>query len=154
MRCDVHRAFDSARFVLVPKQGQWVAHFLEKTAHYTSQHHNRPLQLPPNVALQFYLARFAWALFPRTKNFFESGVSRLVRVESRDSATGEYEETDKVLSLHELQSLLSVGRGRSVSPRKRKTTTSSETPDDQTRRSGMASVAAQWSEKMGSAGSG
>jgi hypothetical protein len=64
MSCSRHRAFDAGLFVFAPKRGTWVAHFMEATAHYGSQHHNRPVKLPQNVAPQFLLARFAWTPFP------------------------------------------------------------------------------------------
>lgn len=93
MSCARHRAFDAGSFVLVPKYGAWVAHFMEATAHYASQHHDRPLTLPANVAPQFLLARFAWTLFPRIKNFLEAGVPRLVRVQEKDDGSGEYDKS-------------------------------------------------------------
>ncbi|TIA35300.1 hypothetical protein D6C78_06241 [Aureobasidium pullulans] len=52
MSCSRHRAFDAGLFVFVPKRGTWVAHFMEVTAHYGSQHHNKPVKLPQNVAPQ------------------------------------------------------------------------------------------------------
>ncbi|CCG82270.1 protein of unknown function [Taphrina deformans PYCC 5710] len=119
MRTDIHRAFDQARFCIVPKEGRWVAHFLEKTVHLASQYHNRPLPVPSNVAPQFFLARLAWAIFPRIKNFFETGVPRLVRVQEKQPETGEYTETDRMMGKHDMAALLSTGRGRSSSPRKR-----------------------------------
>ena len=119
LRCDIHRAFDNAKFVIVPKEGQWVPHFLDKTAHYSTQYHNRRLIIPKAVARQFFLARFAWALFPSTKNFHESGSSRLVRIPEKNAETGDYEEMDKILGSEDLRKLLSIGRGRSSSPRKR-----------------------------------
>ena len=119
LRCDIHRAFDNAKFVIVPKEGQWTPYFLDKTVHYSTEYHNRRLAIPRAVARQFFLARFAWALFPLTKNFHESGPSRLVRIPERNAATGDYEEVNKILDSEELKKLLSVGRGRSSSSRKR-----------------------------------
>jgi hypothetical protein len=59
MSCSCNRAFDAGLFVFAPKCGTWVAHFTEVTAHYGSQHQNRPVKLPEDVVLQFLYTRFA-----------------------------------------------------------------------------------------------
>lgn len=119
MRCDLHRAFDSAKFAIVYKQGRWVAHFMEHTTNYASEHHNRPLPIPVTIAPQFLLARLAWTIFPRVKNFLESGIARLVRLPVPLPSSDEDIEIDKMLPSNEISAILSVGRGRSASPRKR-----------------------------------
>jgi len=119
MSCSRHRAFDAGLFVFAPKRGTWVAHFMEVTAHYGSQHHNRPVKLPQNVAPQFLLARFAWTLFPRIKNFLEAGAPRLVRFQSKDPVSGRLQEEDRLLGREAINKILQAGRGRSASPRKR-----------------------------------
>jgi hypothetical protein len=119
MSCSRHRAFDAGLFVFAPKRGTWVAHFMEVTAHYGSQHHNKPVKLPQNVAPQFLLARFAWTLFPRIKNFLEAGAPRLVRIQSKDPISGRFQEEDRLLGREAINKILQAGRGRSASPRKR-----------------------------------
>jgi hypothetical protein len=119
MSCSRHRAFDAGLFVFAPKRGTWVAHFMGVTAHYGSQHHNMPVKLPQNVAPQFLLARFAWTLFPRIKNFLEAGAPRLVRGQSKDPVSGRFQEEDRLLGREAISKILQAGRGRSASPRKR-----------------------------------
>jgi hypothetical protein len=119
MSCNRHRAFDASLFVFVPKCGTWVAQFMEVTAHYGSQHHNRPVKLPQNVAPQFLLARFAWTLFARIKTFLEAGTPRLIRIQSKDPISGMFKEEDRLLGREDIKKILQAGRGQSASPRKR-----------------------------------
>jgi len=64
----------------------------------------------------FLLARFAWALFPRIRNFLTRGEKRSVKLRDESSSTEEVME----LGSEELRSILrtTVG-GRSNSPQKR-----------------------------------
>lgn len=103
----------------MPKEGKWVAHYVEKTVHLGAEYHNRLLPVPSNVAPQFFIVRLAWVIFPRVKNFCETGVPRLLRVQEKQVDTGEYIETDKTLGTQDMARQLAVGRGRSSSPRKR-----------------------------------
>lgn len=84
---------------------------MEATTHYASQHHDCSLKLPANVAPQFLLARFAWTLFPRIKNFLEADVPRLVRLQEKDVVSEEYEEVDKLLSKKEISTILQRTEG-------------------------------------------
>jgi hypothetical protein len=113
------RAFNAGNFVIVYKYGAWVSHFMELTTHYTSQHHNRPVALPCNVAPEFLLARFAWTLFPRIRGFLGPGVPRLVRVREKNALSGQLEEVDKLLSEQDITGILQTGREQSPNPRKR-----------------------------------
>jgi hypothetical protein len=91
----------------------------EVTAHYGSQHHNRPVNLPQNVVLQFLLTRFAWTLFPSIKDFLEAGAPHLVRTQSKDLISGRFKEEDRLLGREAINKILQAGRGRSASLRKR-----------------------------------
>jgi HNH endonuclease len=80
MRADIHRAFDECRFILVRKDGLWVARFLELTYELGRMHHNRPPELKPGVSAMFLLVRLAWAIFPHARACLEAGGPKLVRV--------------------------------------------------------------------------
>lgn len=87
LRQDLHTAFDSKHFVIVPKQRSWRIHFLAHTADYGRLLHNRkPHALM--VSPQFLFARFAWAIIGRVKMFASlPGVKIRVR-----ASNGQWEE--------------------------------------------------------------
>lgn len=64
LRADIHKSFDMLAFVIVPKENQWVPHFLTPTHDLGGQFHNMPLQLPNSLSTESILTRFAWAIFP------------------------------------------------------------------------------------------
>lgn len=68
LRQDLHALFDTKAFVLVPKNGLPVVHFLAKGLDYCKKFHNRTTG---SLAVQpaFLYARFAWAILPLTANF-------------------------------------------------------------------------------------
>lgn len=120
LKTDMHQSFDQKHFVIVRKKGQWVAHFLRTTHDFGREFHNRPVGISPNVAIEFLLARFAWAMFPLVRSFLERGGERLVKV--RQKTTAGVVELEKLISKEHVASLIGKeqGRGRSVSPKKRK----------------------------------
>lgn len=68
LRQDIHALFDTKSFVLVPKNGLPIIHFLAKGLDYCREFHNRTtgtLAVHP----AFLYARFAWAIFPLIANF-------------------------------------------------------------------------------------
>ncbi|RPB22140.1 hypothetical protein L211DRAFT_351032 [Terfezia boudieri ATCC MYA-4762] len=61
LRDDIHRVFDNATFVIVPKNGKYVSHFLEQTTNLGHLYHNcETWEL--GVRAEFLYARFAWAV--------------------------------------------------------------------------------------------
>lgn len=125
LRPDIHRCFDRNGFVFVPKEGKWVAHFLEHTADLGRLFHNRAVtsELTGSVAPEFLLARFAAAIFPAVERFVEKG-GRLVKYRSATDEDHEViAEIDKATS--RILYGQAKGRGRSESPKKRKAGTDS-----------------------------
>jgi hypothetical protein len=112
MRADIHRAFDECRFILVRKDGLWVARFLELTYELGRMHHNRPPELKPGVSAMFLLVRLAWAIFPHARACLEAGGPKLVRVWER--TLDGIREIDKVVHPVEVSR---IDRGWSASPR-------------------------------------
>jgi hypothetical protein len=55
--------FDRAQFVIVPKSGQLVVHFLKTSPEAANLYHNVPFDHSNNVSHEALYARFAWALF-------------------------------------------------------------------------------------------
>lgn len=83
LRGDIHCAFDSRKWVLVPKCSKWTVHFLSHTVHLGPMFHNTPVTLPQDISPKFLLARFAWAIFPRVVDFLVGATTpRQVKVPS------------------------------------------------------------------------
>ncbi|KAL8935162.1 MAG: hypothetical protein Q9216_005561 [Gyalolechia sp. 2 TL-2023] len=84
LRADLHKIFDDKRFVIVPKQGRLVTHFLVPADKYVYMHHNSEIR-PTGVAIDFFFARLAWAIFPMLgKRFLKFGESKLLTVSGSD----------------------------------------------------------------------
>ncbi|KAH6631939.1 hypothetical protein F5144DRAFT_612484 [Chaetomium tenue] len=64
LRSDIQTLFNAQRFVLVPKKGAWVSHVLYGSPNdeMATLYHNVELQPLKEVAVEFLLARFAWAV--------------------------------------------------------------------------------------------
>jgi len=63
LRCDFHMAgFDRARFVIVPKCGKLIVHFLQFSREVAAQYHNTIFDHKSNISHEALYARFAWAL--------------------------------------------------------------------------------------------
>ncbi|KAF8598181.1 hypothetical protein BDV93DRAFT_609968 [Ceratobasidium sp. AG-I] len=70
LRCDIHRTFDKAYFTFVPKQNQLMAHFFDIHALEGGRFvHNCSLNEPGNLSAEYFFARLAWTVLPRTVNF-------------------------------------------------------------------------------------
>ncbi|KIM49610.1 hypothetical protein M413DRAFT_407799 [Hebeloma cylindrosporum] len=68
LRWDLHEAqFDCGTFVIVPKNGQLVVHFLQNTIENAQRYHNVTFDHKDAVANQLLYARFAWALMEIVK---------------------------------------------------------------------------------------
>lgn len=77
LRADIHRVFDDRTFVLVPKAGTIVNHFLVQTSVLGKLFHNRqPGQL--SVAPEFLFARLAWTVIPLGISFTNSAGRRII----------------------------------------------------------------------------
>jgi hypothetical protein len=69
LRWDLHLGqFDQAGFVIVPKSGQLVVHFLHSTHQSAQQYHNVQFDHKNALSHELLYARFAWALMKIVKN--------------------------------------------------------------------------------------
>ncbi|KAI4184059.1 MAG: hypothetical protein LQ346_006177 [Caloplaca aetnensis] len=89
LRADLHKVFDDRKFVIVPKQGRLVSHFLVPAEKYVYMHQNSEIQ-PTGVAIDFFFARLAWAIFPMLgKRFLKFGGKKLLVVLGKASPSFE-----------------------------------------------------------------
>ncbi|KAL9099692.1 MAG: hypothetical protein Q9163_004844 [Psora crenata] len=89
LRADIHRLFDKAAFVIVPKAGKIIVHVLSSAKELINLYHNREL-LCCKVGKQYLFARFAWAVFTSMGIFLSRGVARtLLLVEGVQEVDGE-----------------------------------------------------------------
>ena len=85
LRADLHKIFDDKKFVIVPKKGRLVSHFLVPAEKYVYMHQNSEIR-PTGVAIDFFFARLAWAIFPMLgKRFLKFGGKKLVVVPAKES---------------------------------------------------------------------
>ncbi|KAI9760551.1 MAG: hypothetical protein M1840_002389 [Geoglossum simile] len=119
LRLDLHSAFDHRKFVIVPKGGVLVTHFLQPTSCYGRIYHNTTIHPIYNVSIEFFLTRFAWAILPSIRTFLEPGVERLlIRLED---VKGEREYVRRSTTGVDCRKLSGLAVGpRGVSPKKRK----------------------------------
>jgi len=74
LRWDLHLGqFDQGRFVIVPKSGQLVVHFLQPGTDSVQHYHNTPFNHQNFLSHELLYARFAWALM-KTVNEMELDV--------------------------------------------------------------------------------
>ena len=117
LRSDVHTIFNQKRFAIVPKSSILLVHILApgSSLQLTSLYHNVSLQPLIGVAIQYVLARFAWAIFAQSVNFVQQGLTRRLCIYVGDGDTSIAD-----LSGDQCRQLLSPGaKSRSQSPRKR-----------------------------------
>jgi hypothetical protein len=63
LRADIHKLFDAASFMYVPKYGQMRLHFIfTRNAHLYTEYQNSYFSTR-YISFQFLFARFAWAVF-------------------------------------------------------------------------------------------
>lgn len=68
LRWDLHLGlFDQAEFVIVPKLGQLVVHFLHPNSESAQQYHNVQFDHKNTLSHEALYARFAWALMEKVK---------------------------------------------------------------------------------------
>lgn len=65
-------AFDAGRFVVVPKEGRLVLHFILPTSELAYLFHNRELYPVDTIPREFLYARFAWGVFRLLRRFLAS----------------------------------------------------------------------------------
>merc|ERR1711881_641030 len=80
LRPDIHTAFDQGYFMIARKKEHWVLHFLRTTHDLGRDYHRLPVDINPNLAPEFLMVRFAWAVFPLVRSFLERGGERLIKV--------------------------------------------------------------------------
>jgi HNH endonuclease len=97
LRLDIQQCFANGDFVIVRKEGDWVAHFLRPTNQLGRIFHNRQVTVNAAVAPHFLLVHFAWAMFPFVANMLATNRNRLVRLRESDEG-GEVKERDYELS--------------------------------------------------------
>ena len=131
LRSDLHTTFDAAKFVVVPKQDAWVAHFTHLTNDLGKLYHNTAVAIDEEVSSNCLLVRFAWAIFPLVSKFLMAGAARQVRM--RVVQDGELTEVTETVTAEQANARFARGRSRSTSPRKRKVTdTGNDNIDAQT----------------------
>ncbi|KAL8920985.1 MAG: hypothetical protein Q9172_004249 [Xanthocarpia lactea] len=85
LRADLHKILDEKKFVIVPKQGRLVSHFLVPANKYVYMHQNSEIQ-PTRVTIDFFFARLAWAIFPMLgQRFLQFGGRKLLVVAGKES---------------------------------------------------------------------
>ncbi|KAN0071962.1 hypothetical protein V8E54_009691 [Elaphomyces granulatus] len=97
LRLDIQQCFAKGDFVIVRKEGNWVAHFLRPTNQLGGIFHNRQVTINAAIAPHFLLVHFAWSMFPFVANMFATNRNRLVRLRESDEG-GEVKERDYELS--------------------------------------------------------
>ena len=93
LRSDLHKSFDVAKFVFVPKletgntsKKQITSHILDRRSKQLAElYHNVAVQPIDLIPSEFLLARVAWALFPRIEGFLFARKERML-VTAEDGA--------------------------------------------------------------------
>ncbi|KAL8965049.1 MAG: hypothetical protein Q9197_006695 [Variospora fuerteventurae] len=119
LRADIHTAFDRQRmFVVIPKQGIWMIHFLQPSHILGPLYHNVRARLNDEVAREHVLTRFAWAIFPLVQAFVQQGPRRSIRALVTDT-DGYGVELNESMDLATITDRFFPPRKRSQSPKKR-----------------------------------
>ncbi|KAL8910072.1 MAG: hypothetical protein Q9171_004626 [Xanthocarpia ochracea] len=85
LRADLYKILDDKMFVIVPKKGRLVSHFLVPANKYVYMHQNSEIQ-PTRVTIDFFFARLAWAIFPMLgQRFLKFGGKKLLVVAGKES---------------------------------------------------------------------
>ncbi|KAI1194284.1 hypothetical protein F5X97DRAFT_311621 [Nemania serpens] len=130
LRHDLHFAFDTHLFAIVPKHNHYVVNQLHatetSTIEFASSYHNyKVVQQPRDVIPEFLFARFARAILMLTKPFTAQApinryVTRLRAINNEDGGSNEYSMKSEWLSPEQLSDQYSGGGTKSASPSKRK----------------------------------
>ncbi|KAI1288301.1 hypothetical protein F5Y03DRAFT_379872 [Xylaria venustula] len=137
LRHDLHYAFDSHLFAIVPKHNHYVVHQFSatesSTREFASTYHNRRIiQQSIDVVPAFLFARFARAVFMLVKPFIaQSPIPRYAaRLHVGDKeGVGDYNIKSEWLSPQQLANQYGGGGTKSASPNKRKRDEKGSTDD-------------------------
>lgn len=134
LRSDIHALFDARRFFLVPKKGAWVSHVSSGSPsdELPTLYLNVELQPLKEVAVEFLLARFAWAIFARCTFILPGPLVRnllVVRTHTLDQTVREM-SGDQYLAEFRPRNTNSL-QSRNKSPKKRTRVSSALGDDDE-----------------------
>jgi hypothetical protein len=80
LRWDLHSSlFDQAKWVVVPKGGQMVVHFIGRSYEAAALYHNKPFNTA-QLSHEFLFSRFAWAIIEQAKWFIKPGTRKRFRL--------------------------------------------------------------------------
>jgi hypothetical protein len=93
LRWDLHALlFDQAKWVVVPKDGQMVIHFISQSFEAAALYHNRRFDTT-KLSHEFLFSRFAWAIIEQVKSAITPEVRRyfnlIVSIPTSESPEGE-----------------------------------------------------------------
>ena len=131
LRTDIHRLWDQKHLTFVPKKDQdghsrLVVHCLTNKLELQQLYHNRPLVEVHNKPWEFFLARFAWTLFPTAvDDFLGRRKPRVLQILQEDGQVVERE-----FSADDCDHLRNAPLPRSTSPKKRKAGYNTDTHQD------------------------
>lgn len=120
LRQDLHTLFDAFTWVIVPKGSQWVFHLLGKPTNLGPRYHNARLHPLRGIGVEYLLAAFARAIFPKIGRWLRNGAEKVLCV---DTGIGtEIDAASQVFSGGWCREKFpfSEDKGRSPSPKKRK----------------------------------
>ncbi|KAI0100368.1 hypothetical protein GGR51DRAFT_354398 [Nemania sp. FL0031] len=130
LRYDLHFAFDTHLFAIVPKNNCYVIHQLHatetSTIEFASAYHNyKVVQQPRDVIPEFLFARFARAILTLIEPFIAQApinryVSRFRAVNNGNGGSNKYDVESEWLSPEQLADQYSGGGTKSASPSKRR----------------------------------
>ncbi|KAF8710133.1 hypothetical protein AX14_013428 [Amanita brunnescens Koide BX004] len=80
LRRDLHSLlFDQAKWVVVPKGGQMVVHFISQSYEAAALYHNKAFNTA-QLSHEFLFSRFAWAIIEQAKWFIKPGLRKRFRL--------------------------------------------------------------------------
>jgi len=80
LRRDLHSMlFDQAKWVVVPKGGQMVVHFIDQSFEAAALYHNQTFDTS-QLSHEFLFARFAWAIIEQAKSAITVGLRKRFRL--------------------------------------------------------------------------
>ncbi|KAF8813406.1 hypothetical protein BYT27DRAFT_7180892 [Phlegmacium glaucopus] len=80
LRSDLHSLlFDQAKWVVVPKGGQMVVHFIDRSYEAAALYHNQTFDTA-QLSHEFLFARFAWAIIEQAKSVIKPSLRKRFRL--------------------------------------------------------------------------
>ena len=118
LRSDIHTAFDSKRFAIVPVNRRLVAYCLNALpgSHVERLYHGVELHRLANPP-EFLFARFAYTIFENLRDFLDANVERQLRIRTRSGCMIEFCSVGRCRQFSRVTAC--QGRWKSVSPKKR-----------------------------------